>query len=86
MLEGTTGKPSVYPQTLSPAILKSGQDELIKQGHKKIIISFFFSQQEILVAIATKSKSYSDATIRLLKLILLKKGSEEIMYTTSQPQ
>ena len=44
----------------------------------------FFSQAEILVAIATKEKRYTDATItlefRLMTLILLIQGSTEIMH------
>ena len=49
------GLPPNYPETVDPAILKSVQDKLTKQGHMEII-TFFFSQPEILVAIATKGK------------------------------
>ena len=61
---GDNGLAPVYPVTIDPATLKSVQDKLIKQGHKKII-AYTFSQDEILVAIATKEKNYTDAKITL---------------------
>ena len=69
----------VYPVITVPAVLKSAQDKLIKQSQRKIMI-FSFSQQEILVAKATKEKSYTDATITLalrlvVKLVLLIKDN-----------
>ena len=36
VFEETTGYPPVYPD-LGPAIFKSDQDKLKKQGHKEII-------------------------------------------------
>ena len=49
----------------------------------KAVRRFIFSQPEILVAIAIKEKSYTDASItlelRLMKLILLIKSNWEIL-------
>ena len=49
-----TVRPSVYPETLDLAILKSVQDKLIIQGHKKT--NHFFSQSLIPGAKAKKEK------------------------------
>ena len=75
VLEGTTGKRPVYLESVDPAILIRVQDKLIKQGHEEII-TFSFSQPEILVARATKEKSYTGATTTLesglMKLIFIR--------------
>ena len=63
------GLAPVYPVTTDPAILKSVQDKPVKQGIKKTII-LSFSQPEILVAIATKEKSYMIASITLVFRLL----------------
>ena len=85
MLEGVTGQHFVDSETLDLAILKRFQDNLIKQGHGERIV--FFSQPEILVAIATKEKNYTNALeFRVRKLILLIKGSWEIMHNSLQSQ
>ena len=75
---GDNGLTAVYPVKIDSAILKSVQDKLIKQGHKEMI-TFSFSQPEILVAITSKAKSYTDAKLTLgfslMKLISLRKGN-----------
>ena len=45
--------------------LESGQGKLLTQGHKKILT--FFSKPKFLVALATREKIYTDATVTRIK-------------------